>query len=217
MSDKKSIVSDVFSKVSKRYDLFLGGVTFGRINKWQLELLSYVGSVEKLLDVGTGTGEVLLKAKQAKTKVGLDISLGMLKVAKKKCDQCHFLLGDAENLPIKEDTFDGITLSLVYRHLLDRSQFLKEAHRILKKGGKVAILDINRFFLTDLLALMMKSIFKPLGVLLFGKDKWDFFIHSLENSLSVAQVTRELESFGFRKIRESKRMMGLVYILVFET
>ncbi len=216
MSDKKNVISDVFSTISKRYDLFLGGVTFGRINQWQLELLGYVGNVEKLLDVGTGTGEVLLKAKQAKTRVGLDISLGMLKVARKKCSQCYFLLGDAENLPVKENTFDGITLSLVYRHLLDRSQFLKEAHRILKKGGKVAILDINRFFLTDLLALMMKSIFKPLGTLLFGKDKWDFFIHSLENSLSVAQVTRELESFGFRKIRERKRMMGLVYILVFE-
>ncbi len=216
MKDKKSVVSDVFSSVSRRYDLFLKGVTLGKIKSWQAMLLHLLGPMDRLLDIGTGTGEILIKAEKVKTKIGLDISLGMLKVAKEKCNQCYFLLGDAERIPLKDNTIDGVTLSLVYRHLLDRDQFLREAYRVLRKNGKIGILDINRFFLTDILTLFMKYVFKPLGVLLFGKDKWDFFIHSLENSLSIGQVTHELERYGFKKIAQSKELMGLVYLLVFQ-
>ena len=215
MKDKKKVVADVFSVVSSKYDTFLKGITFGRIDSWQKDLLTLMGNVENLLDVGTGTGEVLIKAKSSRLRVGVDISLGMLKKAKSKCKECHFILGDAENLPFKDASFDAVCLSLVYRHLIEREGFLKEAQRVLKVGGKIALLDINRFFLTGILVILMRLI-KPLGSLIFGSDRWDFFVHSLENSLSVDQVEKEMGKYGFNKVREERRLLGLVYLLLFE-
>jgi demethylmenaquinone methyltransferase/2-methoxy-6-polyprenyl-1,4-benzoquinol methylase len=209
----KKITADVFSSVSKHYDTFLNLITFRRIKDWQRTMLKEVEGAKTLLDVGTGTGEVLLQANPQTLKVGIDLSLGMLKVAHKKCPNCGFVLADAENMPFKTSSFDAVTLSLVYRHLYNRDQFLKEARRVLKPAGRLAILDINKFWLTPLLVFFMKFPIKPLGLILFGRDKWEFFIHSLENSLSEKELKGELESNGFKVIKTQKRLFGIVYIV----
>ncbi|RMH81214.1 MAG: methyltransferase domain-containing protein [Acidobacteria bacterium] len=208
----KKTVADVFSAVSRKYDLFLRLVTFGGIDIWQEELLSMSEGEAIHLDVGTGTGEVLLKSKSG-LRVGIDLSLDMLKVAKNKCPRCAFILADAENIPFKDESFELITLSLVYRHLLNREDFLKEARRLLKEGGELCLLDINRFSLTPFLIFLMKYPLKPLGLLLFGSERWDFFIHSLENSISVEKVQLELKTHGFETKVLKRRVLGLVYIL----
>ncbi len=209
----KQIMAEVFSSISRQYDTFLSLVTFNRIKNWQRAMIKEVEGARTLLDVGTGTGGVLLQAEPQTLRVGIDLSLNMLKVAQKKCPQCAFVFADAENMPFKTSSFDALTLSLVYRHLYSRGQFLKEAHRILRPTGKLAILDINRFWLTPLLVFLMKFIIKPFGVMLFGRDKWEFFIHSLENSLRDDEVKKELEAEGFKVIKTQKIMFGLVYIV----
>ncbi len=210
----KKTVGEVFSSVSKKYDLFLNLITFKRIDRWQRDLLSMLSPEGNRLDVGTGTGEVLLRSQNRGLRVGIDLSLEMLRLARSKCKACKFLVADAENMPFKDNTFGSISLSLVYRHLLDRRAFLKEARRTLSKGGELAMLDINRFALTPLLIFLMKYPLKPIGLFLFGREKWDFFIHSLENSLSLREVKRELEEEGFEVVEVQKRLFGLVYLLL---
>ncbi|MFN3472350.1 MAG: class I SAM-dependent methyltransferase, partial [Aquificaceae bacterium] len=166
------------------------------------------------LDVGTGTGEVLLKSQNKGIRVGIDLSLEMLKVARSKCKACKFLVADGENMPFKDGSFSSISLSLVYRHLLNRKAFLKEAKRVLREEGYIAILDINKFFLTPLLVFFMKYPLKPLGLLLFGGEKWEFFIHSLENSLGVEEVKGELREEGFYVAEVQRRLFGLVYLIL---
>ena len=212
----KKVVADIFSSVSKYYDSFLNLVTLGRIKSWQRDMLSLLGKEGSLLDVGTGTAEVLLQSGSQGLKVGIDLSLAMLKLAKTKCKECHFILADAENLPFKNSSFKNLTLSLVYRHLSNREEFLKEAHRVLKKGGNLAILDINKFWLTTVLVFLMKVPIKPLGILLFGGDKWVFFIHSLENSVGEDELKAQLERAKFKVKKIEKRLLGIVYIVVGE-
>lgn len=210
----KKTVEEVFSKVSKKYDLFLNLVTFGRIDLWQREMLGMLSCEGNRLDVGTGTGEVLLKSQNRGLKVGMDLSKDMLRLAKEKCKVCRFLVGDAENMPFKEGSFNSLTLSLVFRHLLDRRSFLREVRRVLKEGGELALLDINRFSLTPFLVFLMKFPLKPFGLLLFGAEKWSFFIHSLENALSLEEVKRELREEGFEVVEVQKRLLGFVYLLL---
>ncbi len=210
----KKTVGEIFSAVSKKYDFFLNLITFKRIDRWQRDLLNMLPPEGNRLDVGTGTGEVLLKSQNRGLRVGMDLSLGMLRVAKSKCKACKFVLADAENMPFKENSFGSISLSLVYRHLLNRRRFLAEARRVLGSSGNLALLDINRFSLTPLLIFLMKYPIKPLGLVLFGGEKWDFFIHSLENSLSIEEVKRELQEEGFETVEVQKRLFGLVYLLL---
>ncbi len=210
----KKQVQDIFSAISKKYDFFLNLVTLKQINQWQRDLLEMLPYEGNRLDVGTGTGEVLLKSQNKGLRVGIDISLEMLKIAKAKCKVCKFLVADAENMPFKDGSFSSISLSLVYRHLLNRKAFLKEAKRVLKEGGHMALLDINKFLITPLFIFLMKYPLKPIGTLLFGADKWAFFIHSLENSLSIEEVKRELEEEGFYVVEVQRKLLGLVYIIL---
>ncbi len=209
----KKVVGRIFSDVSRVYDFFLNLITAGRVNVWQKDLLSLMEDDDNRLDVGTGTGEMLKKSKNEGLKVGVDMALGMLKEARRKCPQCYFLLADAENMPFKDSSFKTITLSLVYRHLADREAFLKEARRILKKEGGIGILDINRIKGTPLLLFLMNYPLKPFGLLIFGREKWKFFIDSLENSLSLEEVKMSVERSGFKVEKLEKKFFGFVYIL----
>jgi len=209
----KKLMSEIFDGVSRLYDPFLKGITFGGINRWQKALIEFLDKEGNRLDVGTGTGEVLIKSTTRGLKVGIDLSMGMLKKAKDKCPYCYFLLADAENMPFKELSFRTITLSLVFRHIEDKSTFLKEAYRVLENGGQIGILDINKFAGTKLLSFFIRYPLKPFGLLLFGREKWDFFLHSLENSLSILEVKRYLEMQGFRVSQLRRYMLGVVYVL----
>lgn len=210
----KKIVEEVFSEVSKKYDFFLRLITFGGIDRWQRELISMLSDEGNRLDVGTGTGEVLLKSQNKGLKVGIDLSKDMIKLAKEKCRVCKLLAADGENMPFKDGSFNSMVLSLVFRHLVNRKSFLKEAKRVLKKGGELALLDINRFSLTPFFVFLMKFPLKPLGLFLFGAEKWSFFIHSLENALSLEEVKKELTEEGFNVLEVQKRLFGVVYLLV---
>lgn len=208
-------VARVFSQISGVYDTFLSFATFGRIHSWQREMIEDMGRKGNWLDVGTGTGEVLIKLGEDHRglKVGLDPAEGMVLSARKKCKGCRFVVGIGESLPFRDGVFSKVSLSLVFRHLEDQGRFLDEARRVLEEGGTLGIIDIGRFRGTGVLLFLMRTILKPVGLLIFGKDKWDFFIHSVEESYSVDEVRDLLESKGFKVIRVRRRMLGTVFIL----
>ena len=211
----KKVIADIFSSISHVYDTFLSSVTLGGIHRWQNTLLSMGSKKGFILDVGTGTGEVAKKSLKAgyDEAIGIDISVGMLKVAKSKCEKCTFIVADGESMPFKDEVFDTITLSLVYRHLTDRKAFLIEANRVLKRGGYLCILDIGKIPLTGLILFLMKTVLKPLGVLIFGKDNWSFFIHSIENSLNIAEVQEDFKIHNIRPEKVEKVMGGIILII----
>ncbi len=211
------VISDIFSGISRIYDRFLSAVTFGRIHAWQRELIERMKAEGNWLDIGTGTGEILKKLEGRNyrgQKLGIDLSLGMLKVAKQKCKDCIFILAKGEELPFRDGSISNISLSLVFRHLLDKEAFLREAGRVLEREGRIGILDIRRFSGTGFILFLMRRVFKPVGLLIFGKEKWEFFIHSVENSYSIEELRELLEANGFRLVSLKTRFLGAVVILV---
>jgi len=209
-------VADIFSQISGTYDFFLKVATAGRIHSWQRELVSLMNPGGNWLDVGTGTGEVLLKLGEnyEGLRVGVDPSLEMLRIADQKCSSCFFVQGIGEALPFRNGSFSNVSLSLVFRHLEDKMAFLSEANRLLAENGRLGLIDIGRFRGTFLLLLLMKTLLRPLGVLLFGRDRWSFFIHSVEESYSIEEIENMLRLRGFRIHEVRKRFLGVVYIVV---
>jgi len=100
----------------------------------------------KILDVGCGTGEFISgladRVKNAQIH-GVDLSDSMVKVAKAKMNgrNVEVKVGDVEELPYENNTFDVITCSHSFHHYPNKSQALKEMHRVLKPDGKVMIID----------------------------------------------------------------------------
>lgn len=120
--------------------------------QWKVFLSETVGKERKeILDVGTGTGFLaLLLAEIGHNCTGFDISEGMMKVARKKAKEAklnvNFGIGDAENLPCQDSTYDVV----VNRHLLwtipHPEKALNEWIRVLKPGGKLVIVDGDWFY-----------------------------------------------------------------------
>jgi demethylmenaquinone methyltransferase/2-methoxy-6-polyprenyl-1,4-benzoquinol methylase len=209
-------VADIFSQVSKVYDRFLSLATAGRIHSWQNELIAQLSKEGNWLDVGTGTGEILKKLKSSHRGilVGIDPAFGMLRIAKSKCPECYFVQALGESLPFRDRTFTSLSLSLVFRHLQDKLSFLEEAHRVLKEGGRIGIVDIGKFRGTGLLLFLMRTVLRPLGIVVFGGEKWNFFIHSVEESYTLEEVVGMLETKGFRVDYTNRRLLGVIHIVV---
>ncbi len=218
----EKLVSKIFDSVVKNYDRFLNSMTFGKIGKWQRELAETVSiSVNgTVLDVGTGTGEVLKKFKEINLKntvIGLDVSQNMLKKAKEKTGYNTFIKASAYNLPFKNCSLDAIVSSLVFRHL-DNEKALLEFNRVLKEDGLIGILDIAKPnpLLYRIIYFLGNKIFRPIGQLIFSREEWDYFMHSIENSKTERELEKLFEKHSYKKIYSSKKFGGLVIIIVFK-
>ena len=107
-----------------------------------LKLLG-VSEGDRILEIGCGEGHYLSKMAErgCGSLVGLDISLGKLKMAKSRLLQNEFdlLTADAESLPFKDDSFHWILCTETIEHLLAPGKALEEIRRVLKRGGQAVV------------------------------------------------------------------------------
>ncbi|MFH1209745.1 MAG: methyltransferase domain-containing protein [archaeon] len=102
-----------------------------------------INKTDKVLDIGCGSGifsEAI--AKQAKEAYGLDYSkTNILNVRSnyKNLKNLHFVIGDASNMPFKDNYFDAVLATELIEHIQNDNKFLQECNRVLKKGGKLII------------------------------------------------------------------------------
>ncbi len=148
----------------------------------QNKFLPLLGDLKskKVLDVGAGTGRLsVLLSKSGAQVTALDVSEQMLKVLKNKDKKIETTIGDAENLPFADSTFDIVTAAFLIVHLRDPKTFFDEACRVLKDGGILAVSNINQ-----------KE--PPEVQTQEGKIKIESFYHRPE------KIVEELESLAFQ-------------------
>ena len=175
----KEVISEYWNKSASTYDHHWGhGIKTDKEKLvWKETLQTLVGrEPKKILDVGTGTGFLaVLLAELGHEVVGIDISEGMLNQARSKARRSglsvDFFMGDAENVPLKDESVEVVISRHLLWTLLQPEKALKEWLRVLKPGGKVVVIDSKwfpeepvekvRFFL----GRVLKSIFE-------GKGSW---------------------------------------------
>lgn len=124
-------------------------------NSWSAETLNWLLANaaprpdDTVLDVATGTGFTALAfAPTVRSVIGLDVSPGMLSEARKRAEKdgiknTVFHEGTAESLPFADETFDIVTSRIAPHHFLDIEAFLRETVRVLKPGGRLALIDTS--------------------------------------------------------------------------
>lgn len=171
--------TSLFNKIAKHYDSLNTFFSFGMDKVWRKKLVEQIRGSEIVLDIATGTGEVALETvKKLKDSqvVGIDPSGQMLRFAKNKCESIEritLVQGYAEDLPFKNDEFNAITIAFGIRNTVKPLESLKEMNRVLKPGGKIAILEFtipkNRIFAPIYLFYFKK--FLPFIGSFFGSQK----------------------------------------------
>ena len=220
---EKSVVEKIFDSVHKSYDSFLNLTTFGLINKWQNQLISATDLKRYVLDIGTGTGEIVrkLRGKDKECFIyAVDLSFNMLKTAKNKVsdEKILYIRANALKLPFKNSSLDNIFFSLVFRHL-PREEITKELRRVLRQYGTVSILEIGKpesdiFY--KFIHFFADRLFRPIGRLIFSKEEWDYFVESIENAMKISEIKPFFNKHGFNVKFLEKRFFGLIHLIVLE-
>ena len=180
---KKEQVAQMFDNISENYDGLNRVISFGIDVKWRKKVVAIVGenNPRQILDIATGTGDlaIMMADLNPDRVVGLDISAGMLEVGKQKIakanlsDKIEMLVGDSENMPFEDETFDAITVSFGVRNFANLDKGLTEIKRVLKPNGKLVILEtsVPTKFPYKQGYRFHSSVILPIIGKLFSKDK----------------------------------------------
>ena len=224
--DKKTYVRNMFNDISGRYDLFNTISSFGVDRYWRYSLVRKFNLNESdyLLDIATGTGDVVFSMyKRFKNRlVGLDIADKMIGLAKLKQSKkgledqdISFIQGDAEDLGFSDNSFNGLTISFGFRNLGDYDKGLSEFYRVLKPGGKIAILEFSnpkvKWFI-PFFRFYFNKIVPLLGSMLSRKDAFLYLPESVDYFLSRKDLSKKMESIGFEKVAYSDYTFGIATI-----
>jgi demethylmenaquinone methyltransferase/2-methoxy-6-polyprenyl-1,4-benzoquinol methylase len=180
---KKEQVTQMFDNISGNYDDLNRVISLGIDVKWRKKVVDIVAkkNPENILDIATGTGDlaILMSKTSAKKITGLDLSVGMLEVGKKKIanlnlsDKIDMIVGDSENIPFPDNHFDAITVSFGIRNFETLEKGLAEIYRVLKPNGVFVILETSvptKFPFKQGYSFYTKMILPLIGKI-FSKDK----------------------------------------------
>jgi demethylmenaquinone methyltransferase/2-methoxy-6-polyprenyl-1,4-benzoquinol methylase len=140
--DKVTAVRGMFDAIAPRYDLINRIMTFRLDVRWRRLAVGSLalrrGSV--VLDLACGTGDLCREIDAAGlSAVGVDLSYGMLAAAR---TDAPLLQGDALRLPVRPGTVDGVTCGFALRNLVELAPFFAELARVLRPGGRIALLEV---------------------------------------------------------------------------
>ena len=139
-------VRSMFDRIAPVYDLMNRVMTVGLDQRWRrLAVGEVVWPGDRVLDACCGTGDLAVQAERRGGRVvGLDFSPRMLERAHHKSGTIEWVQGDALALPFSDEEFDAATVGFGVRNLADLEGGLRELARVLRPGGKVAVLEITR-------------------------------------------------------------------------
>jgi demethylmenaquinone methyltransferase/2-methoxy-6-polyprenyl-1,4-benzoquinol methylase len=136
----------MFDRIAPVYDVMNRVFTMGLDGRWRmLAAASAVRPGDRVLDAACGTGDLALADRKAGGEVtGLDFSERMLERARRKSDQIEWVQGDVLALPFDDAAFDAATIGFGIRNVDDLDAGLRELARVVRPGGRLAVLEITR-------------------------------------------------------------------------
>ncbi|WP_372937869.1 bifunctional demethylmenaquinone methyltransferase/2-methoxy-6-polyprenyl-1,4-benzoquinol methylase UbiE [Seonamhaeicola sp.] len=223
---KKEQVTKMFDNISGDYDGLNRVISFGIDIKWRKKVVKLVKATnpESILDIATGTGDLAINLAETNASkiVGLDISSGMLEIGKEKvtkkglANKIEMVLGDSENMPFEDNTFDAITVAFGVRNFENLENGLREILRVLKPKGTFVILETSvptktpykqgyNFYSKNILPLIGK---------IFSKDRNAY--KYLSESASVfpygEALNNILRNIGFINVEDFPQTFGVATI-----
>jgi demethylmenaquinone methyltransferase/2-methoxy-6-polyprenyl-1,4-benzoquinol methylase len=175
-------VATMFNNIAPKYDFLNQLLSLGIHKGWRKKTIQLIAhnQPKNILDIATGTGDFAIEAMKLNPDrvIGVDISEGMLKLGVEKIkklnltDKIELKLGDSENLPFENNTFDAVTVGFGVRNFETLEKGIQEIYRVINHGGTFAVLEFSKpkkFPIKQLYNFYFKYITPAVGKL-FSKD-----------------------------------------------
>lgn len=215
----------MFGAIAPQYDLLNRSLSLGLDRSWRRRTVRRLDLKPgaRLLDLGCGTGDLALAfAATGVTVVGADFAGPMLPLARSKAQRRRlapcWLRGDALALPFADRSFDAVTVAFGVRNFEDPQAALAECARVLRPGGRLAVLEffpmppgmwsrLFRFYFRQVLPRVAR-------LTAAGRSgAYDYLPRSVDGFVPAGQFRDWLERAGFRAVTEQAFTGGVARLV----
>ena len=222
--EKTRRVGKVFSNVSGKYDLMNDAMTAGTHRLWKDKFVRRVKprAGEDILDMAGGTGDIAFRMEKSGARITVSdinaemLDVGMERAVKRGLDSMVWSQQNAEQLTFPDRHFDAYTIAFGIRNVTDIPKALREAHRVLRYGGRFFCLEFSTIEwpgiskLNDLYSL---NILPKLGKLIADdEDSYRYLAESIRRFPDMKTFEAMIKEAGFVQTKVEPIMGGLVAI-----
>jgi len=212
----------MFERIAPRYDLMNRLLTAGMDRRWRSRALHALRLQpgERLLDLACGTGDLALQAARAGVhSFGVDFAAPMLHLAAARAATAagalRWVQGDAERLPLRNSTFDAVCCGFALRNFASLPAAISEMARVLRPGGRIALLDVDRprsRVIGAAHSLYFDRIVPIIGGWLSDRRAYRYLPQSTAYLPPAPELHALLESRGFADIALRRFLFGTVQL-----
>ena len=229
----------MFDRIARRYDFCNRVLSLGLDRSWRRSAVRSLRLApearSRVLDVATGTGDLAIDIARAcpgADIIGLDPSTKMLEIAGRKvlrrglAERVTFVTGDAQQLPYRDCELDAATIAFGIRNVPDRAAALRELARVVRPGGRIAVLELNepaagdptggvaRRALGAAARFHCRHVVPRLGALLSGEREYAYLQRSVAAFPPPAQFAEVMRGAGLTVVDVQPLTFGACTLFV---
>ncbi len=221
--EKTKLVQKVFTDVALNYDLMNDLMSFGAHRLWKSTFVDIVNPYysDKIIDVGSGSGDLVLEIQKRYLNVKIDIvdlNKEMLELGRRRIKKGNvsFYNQNAENLSFANNSYDKYLISFCLRNITNIEKSFKEAFRILKPGGQYYCLEFSRpssFFISNIYSYYKSNLIPTFGKIFSNnREAYNYLSESIDMFPSQTDLKKRLTSAGFKSVKFIDLFDGIVSI-----
>ena len=226
LSQKQELVNSVFDSVASSYDIMNDLMSVGIHRLWKEALLDWMAPRPNqiLADLAGGTGDVSLKFLERGGQFAhvIDINKQMLAAGRKRRvmnkfqERLNWLAGDAQDIPLTDNSVDRVTIAFGLRNVPDRMKALNQIVRILKPGGRFCCLEFSHVknpILSSVYDGWSFNILPKIGQLVAGEAQpYQYLVESIRRFPSEAELCSMMADSGMAQIKVRNLSGGIAAI-----
>jgi demethylmenaquinone methyltransferase / 2-methoxy-6-polyprenyl-1,4-benzoquinol methylase len=224
-AEKAARVHGVFSSVARRYDVMNDAMSLGIHRLWKAAMIDWLAPRQDsvVLDVAGGTGDIAFRILDRMKGRGhvtvLDLTEAMLvegrlrAAGRPDADRLDWVGGDAMALPFPDASFDIYTIAFGIRNVTRPEDALAEAFRVLRRGGRLMVLEFSRVPNPGLRWLYDRysfNVIPPMGKALAGdSDSYRYLVESIRRFPDQERFADMIRAAGFENVAWRNLSMGI--------
>ena len=226
LEQKQGLVNNVFNNVASSYDLMNDLMSFGVHRLWKEALLDWIAPRPNqiLADLAGGTGDIAIRFLQrgGQSAHVIDINEKMMAEGQKRKEinkfgpRLEWMAGDAQAIPLTNNSVDRVTIAFGLRNVPDRVLALKQIVRVLKPGGRFCCLEFSHVqnpLLSQIYDRWSYDVLPKLGQLVAGDaNSYKYLVESIRKFPSQAELCTMMADVGLAQIKVKKLSGGIATI-----